>query len=299
MLVYDYVDGEGYVFDRLRVFDFSHFMRKPLPRSIAIRHIWKSVLTKPKTKIAKAIWVNDVWGKGYFHWFADVLHRYYQIYLQSNELLPMMLPAEYANYPYITESLRALRIEAIWVQKDELIQVSELLTIDFLYCPGTFTVRAMRALREDILSRLGTETQSPVQQAIYISRAKARMRKVSNEAEVLEVLLTQEIEQVHMETMSWSQQIRTLRSANILIGMHGAGLTNMMWMPYGSHIIELRMEGSEEQWAYYEMAATFGHHYHYLICEPEQPGARPHDGNVRVDIPAFEQLLASVLNTAE
>ncbi len=67
--------------------------------------------------------------------------------------------------------------------------------------------------------------------------------------------------------------------------------TNMMWMPLGSQVIEIRMKESYDQWCYYEMAATFDHRYAYLLCDAHQVETNPHDGDVIINLENLESQL--------
>lgn len=44
---------------------------------------------------------------------------------------------------------------------------------------------------------------------------------------------------VSMEDLKMQEQIRLVRSADIIIAFHGAGLTHVLWMRQGTALIEL------------------------------------------------------------
>jgi glycoprotein 2-beta-D-xylosyltransferase len=46
------------------------------------------------------------------------------------------------------------------------------------------------------------------------------------------------VEMVHLETMTFAEQLKSIREAHVLIGNHGAGLTHILFMDQGSHMIE-------------------------------------------------------------
>ena len=63
-------------------------------------------------------------------------------------------------------------------------------------------------------------------------------------------------------TVDIYEQILAHSSARILIGQHGAGLTNMIWMPTGSHIIEiLPPMPADAQEIFAKLASAMGMHY--------------------------------------
>jgi hypothetical protein len=46
------------------------------------------------------------------------------------------------------------------------------------------------------------------------------------------------VEMVQLETMTFAEQVKSIREAHVLIGNHGAGLTHVLFMDKGSHMIE-------------------------------------------------------------
>jgi glycoprotein 2-beta-D-xylosyltransferase len=57
----------------------------------------------------------------------------------------------------------------------------------------------------------------------------ARLRKLPN---------VESVSVVHFEELTFKQQLKAVREAHILIGNHGAGLTHMVFMSDGSHVVE-------------------------------------------------------------
>jgi protein O-GlcNAc transferase len=67
-------------------------------------------------------------------------------------------------------------------------------------------------------------------------------RRISNENEIVELL--QKLPGTTYELVDWielsgSGQVAKAASADVLIGMHGAGLTHMQYMHDGAVIVEL------------------------------------------------------------
>ena len=66
-----------------------------------------------------------------------------------------------------------------------------------------------------------------------------------------------------------SKQLPTFAQADVLVGMHGAGLTNMAVMPPSSTVVEIFSHGHDFE-LYYLMARAFGHaHVHFRNLHPE------------------------------
>ncbi|MEQ9298925.1 MAG: glycosyltransferase family 61 protein [Cyclobacteriaceae bacterium] len=83
----------------------------------------------------------------------------------------------------------------------------------------------------------------------YLQDAKKKgtgteRRSIRNHDELIKLLLNvisanYVFENVILEGMSFKDQIRLFSSATLVIGQHGGGLTNVVWMSPASHVIEL------------------------------------------------------------
>ena len=81
---------------------------------------------------------------------------------------------------------------------------------------------------------------------IYISRGKARLRRLLNEAELESALTQAGFEIVDTATMSFSEQVAMFQGAEFIIGPHGAGLANMLFCSPGAKVIEINHDNFEE-----------------------------------------------------
>ncbi len=115
----------------------------------------------------------------------------------------------------------------------------------------------IEACRKEFLDINGIEPSPPsdrVSKILFIQRAdplaseqqpqqKVILRKIANEAELIERLGNQfteiELEAVRLERMTLVQQLNKINSADILIGMHGAGLIYSMFTKPNSGLIEI------------------------------------------------------------
>ena len=94
-------------------------------------------------------------------------------------------------------------------------------------------------MRNIILEKGAFTASQPPYKIIYISRRKARGRFILNE-EALEAMLAEfEAESVCLEDFSFKEQVTLMQRTRLLISIHGAGLTNMMFMQEGGTVIEI------------------------------------------------------------
>ncbi|MDY6804001.1 MAG: tetratricopeptide repeat protein [Cyanobacteriota bacterium] len=74
---------------------------------------------------------------------------------------------------------------------------------------------------------------------IYISRNRARYRRVLNEEEVISLLSKYGFATIVPESIPWEEQIALFANAKAIVSPHGSGLTNIMFCQPGTKVIEL------------------------------------------------------------
>ena len=77
------------------------------------------------------------------------------------------------------------------------------------------------------------------QRKIFLTRAKTRLRFIENESEIIEVCKKYGLEIVDADHLSSVQQIELFANARFVAGIHGAGLTNMIFRQGPCMILEL------------------------------------------------------------
>jgi hypothetical protein len=82
------------------------------------------------------------------------------------------------------------------------------------------------------------------------------------------------VREVIMETLPLGEQINVMRNTCILVGPHGSGETNMMFMPEGSKILELYPMGFSDR-VFAGLARAFGHQLVELESEVPSVIGRP------------------------
>ena len=91
----------------------------------------------------------------------------------------------------------------------------------------------LRRIRERILTCIrkiaGENTNAS--KRLYVSRAKATRRKLTTqcEAAVRTVLESRGFQTIWLEHLPWVEQIRLISGAEFIVGVHGAGLTNILF----------------------------------------------------------------------
>ncbi|MBK7706923.1 MAG: glycosyltransferase family 61 protein [Acidobacteria bacterium] len=147
-------------------------------------------------------------------------------------------------------------------------------------------------MKEINVAFIGKKTEG--QDKIYISRAKARVRYVLNEAELASLLKNNGFEILFGEDLSLAEQIEVFGKCSTLMGIHGAGLTNCIFMKPGGNVVELRKR--EKNYGYWHLADSLGHKYYYYNGVPDSDASLiGHGCNLTISAADLEsQILKSV-----
>lgn len=124
------------------------------------------------------------------------------------------------------------------VQPDSVLLASRFLTL------GRPQPREVRALQELAVSTIGNaQSELDLSEKIYVSRRFAS-RSPHGERELEQFLERVGFKTVFAEHLSLGDQIETFSSASVIIGPHGAGLSNIVFGKPGATVIELL----DERW---------------------------------------------------
>lgn len=100
----------------------------------------------------------------------------------------------------------------------------------------------------------------------FINRQNAKRRKLSegmykNLTNFLKNISNIEFNDIHMEDLSFQEQIEIINKTDLLIGVHGNGLTHAAFMKPHSSVCEIFVPGIQFQWDYYTLSKMMGHEY--------------------------------------
>jgi capsular polysaccharide biosynthesis protein len=239
------------------------------------------------------LWVTDDWSHGYFHWLADALPRLYAAREAARETV-LLLPRGYERLEFVTSSLKLFDLRGVeYVGADEVCVCERLLMPTHTAPSGNYNEPLMRELRGFVLAACGVGAEAPADARLFVSRGRAPKRKLTNETEVARAVGEFGFRVVHFEEHPFAEQLRLAASARHLVSNHGAGLTNILFMPPGGSVLELRREGERERNWFYILASAAGLNYYYQPCTPADGDA--HSGDLTADTAALRANLRLML----
>jgi hypothetical protein len=291
------VSPEGMLFKGWRVlpesFSSPEIMRDFFGRRRSVLKFFAAnQLARPRRRIAGArLWVTDDWSYGYFHWLADALPRLLAARGHAAGAT-LLLPAAYARLEFVAASLAHFDLGGVeYLPAGEVAFCERLLLPTHAAPSGNYREELMRELRDRLAGGPGGGAGG---ERIYLSRGRAPKRRVANEPEILGALAEFGFRVVHFEEHPFAEQVRIARAARFLVSNHGAGLTNMLFMPEGGSVLELRREGEGERNWFFNLAAAVGLRYFYQNCAAAD-AAGAHAGDVLVDPRRLRENLAKML----
>lgn len=237
--------------------------------TFSFKHFLKKVFLKPKIKIDDdCLLCFDDWGKHHYHWFCDTLPRIFAVKEQLKDFT-LLLPDD----PYIRdiglETLQILNLRPknyYFIKPDELIKAKKVNLITTTALSGYINDHIV----DSIATRFRKQVcQSDAKRKIYISRKKAKYRKVLNEDEVTEVMKKFGFDIIDFEGMTLQEQMNLTSNCDTIVSIHGAGLTNMIYMPRGSKVLEFRRNKIYHNQCYWHLADAIGLKYYYLFGKPD------------------------------
>lgn len=270
------ISPEGLIFKNFNIFqesyskdyiyDFSIDNLKKDIKSLLKNYFFrKSIILKEDDYL----WITDEQSYNYFHWLLDVIPRLVAA-LNKIDKPKIILPYHYKNIRFMAESLEAFPLSNLtFMSKDVVYKLNKLIVPTHIASAGDYNDNLVKQVRQIYRNYYCDQRSIFLGDKIYISRAKARMRKIINEEELIALLKQYGFEIIIAENYSFAEQVSIAFHGKYLISSHGAGLTNMLFMEAGSSVFELRKAGDKYNNCYFSLASALDLKYYYQKCESD------------------------------
>ena len=286
---------DGLVFHGLHLYPETLIVPDPPP------HNWRGLLymhlRMPRVKLpagSRYLVAHDAWSSNYYHWLVDALPRLLAVREQLSRFT-LLLPAN-CTTDFHRQTLRALGVTTIeYIQMDTRYVVPNLTVPTRLARVASYNPAVMRELRQELLAAFPLLRHANRGERLYISRARAPRRKALNEDEVTKYLCEQGFVVIYLEEYGFAEQVSIMAAARYLVSVHGAGLTNMLFMQPGSRVLELQMQDDGTSHYYYTLSADLGIDYYYQFCAPNDATLTVQDADLLVDMAELRRTVAQLL----
>ena len=223
-----------------------------------------SSLIKQTIEIEKCGYVLSIWGSNYYHFITEELPNLIKLSLYDQSL-PIIINT---NYKYIKGLLEMLEIKNPIIKNDPsiLYKIKECY-ITNVSLSGKPSQHELFVVKEYLQKNLLLNQESYSEIGIIIKRTEHE-RKIINHDEMVFYLRTKypTIEWIEFDSLTILETIKLFNRAKIIIGPHGAGLTNMLFAKKGCKIIEI-MPYSDPNECYHHLTNMLEHNYNCIVLE--------------------------------
>lgn len=241
-------------------------------------------------KYPQLVSINILKGgeNNYWHFLHDLLGEVVMAKKVLPGQIPFLISKALAEKPFFKSALlqSSYLAQCTWIIRDEkYIEAGKAYFIQTMPNDNEqfFDVRNMLEVKE---------SNKEKQRKIFLTRNKSRIRFVNNKDEIEEIARQYGFEIVDADNLSLQQQIELFGETRYLVGIHGAGLTNVLFRRNAPlHLLEL-LPKDYLQPHYFWISKGMGHSYSCLV------GSRSlYDTSFYVEPKKFEEKLAQVLNS--
>jgi hypothetical protein len=224
----------------------------------------ESMRFKRKRPMDEGILLSMPWHHNFYHWMIEMLPRLIS-YDRCPQLqhVPLIVPKSAPGF--VTESLRLTGYQSKTIfLKDGAYRFNKLHLLSKLVSTTEVSPDAIDWLNEKFKDAPSTLIAP---KKIYVSRRDAKIRFVANETQLADVLSEFGFETLVMSDLSLVDQINLFRSAEFIIGPHGAAFTNLAFSKPGATFIEFFSRGHYAS-CFNRISGIRGLKYGFLVGEP-------------------------------
>jgi len=208
-------------------------------------------------------------NNNYFHWLFDALPRIHMVNVAINKLegdLKYLIPGD--MQPFQRQSLDALGIPSnlrITSRMYKHIRATKLIATTHPH-PHINRVQTwvVKFLRESFL-KLSLNAQKS--DLIYISRTDSHhARRLINEDYLFKLLKPIGFQLYRLSELSFSEQVSLFSNAKMVVGVHGAGLANLVFSPGQTVVYEIFLVHYQPT-MYERLSELMGLDYRKIVCQ--------------------------------
>jgi capsular polysaccharide biosynthesis protein len=232
--------------------------------------------------------ICNFWSNGYHHWLTEALLKLIVTQINYKDYI-LLIPAEYSGFAL--QSLAGFKFKNILLlQKNHTYFIKEG-TIISNPVSGLFNSDHIKKLREAFVPI----PKEPFRK-IYISRRNEKLRTIVNENDLYSMLHEQGYEIAETQLMSFQEQVALFSETKEVISIHGAALTNIVFMQPGTKMVELYREityGDRMNLCYYRLAEAAKINYNCYFFKIANKRKDTDRSDIFVDPEMFASIITS------
>lgn len=237
-------------------------------------------LFSEKIHLPKALTVRFLWGN-YYHFFYDTLTQILLFDKHVNDPnIPILVPGYIKDVPYIKEFMEISNLlthkNLVFVQQRANYYISEAAYfVKAKSIDHELTTKILNSI-DQRLFELDPENSN---RKIFLTRDKNKIRSIKNIDQILDIVTNHGFEIIDTEKMKLKDQIKLFANTSEVIGVHGAGLTNLIFRN-GAPLKLFEIFNKEVTPEFYQRICTqFDYKYYSMIG-----GASDHNDKQRFEL---------------
>lgn len=232
--------------------------------------------------------VDDIYSLNYSHWLSDWLPRVSALGRVNEDDYVAVSPL---TTRWQVETLRAMGFaehRIIPMQPWSVVRARELLVPSALSEIFHPSFKAADWATDFIRRSLGppSHRRSTTGRRIYISRGDAGGRRVLNEPQLIDALAPFGFEVHSLSEMTVARQAALFADASVIVSLHGAGLTNVIFCNVGCRVCEIFPQSYGTP-AFWILGGARGVDYFSYVETDVRPGQVTVHDDIMLDIPDF------------
>jgi hypothetical protein len=286
--LWGYYGGAVVTADNALLADLSPEVWEPANHPIFSRwHLPKSRLLNGRIAIA----VTPEASGNYYHWLLDLVPRVLLLKHAAQNFSnydTLLVNGSRANYE--REILGALGVPP---EKTRYVDSRERFQIASAVFPS-LDINVIAPWKVHRLRDLPFSGKPNQHRRLYLSRARAAVRRIANENEISEMLRHRNFEIIEAENLSWREQADLFACASVIVAPHGAALANIVFCQPGTRIVEISTRPGYRDW-FWQLAAVAGLSYEVLEAQRSGSFSGPSENSdMIISRENFERLLESL-----
>ena len=223
--------------------------------------------------IEKGIWITNEKSNRYFHWMLDAGQRIQLCIENINEqdLLnyKFLIPKKYFENDFVKSFIDIYKIKYTLLEDGKLYKIKDLIIPFHLAPSGNYNPHVVKEMRSTFHNSYKQIITQNNEKKIWISRQSSRIRKIKNFYEVEKILKNNGFNIVDFDNKNFSEQIKIVMNAEVIGGLHGGGLSSMLFLKQGKKIIEIRGRNDKFNNCYFSLASALNLEYYYFLASVE------------------------------
>jgi hypothetical protein len=236
-----------------------------------LRHIFKTkIIFKSNLYI-----LSDMWSDGPYHFHIDVLSKLIAFKEMNGSIEKMNIVLTKTDFNKnigiaIIDYIKFKYENVIWLDKSQqycILGQNYYLTKPLVM--GSNNTLIINLLHNKMLSKLPILTSSKFnnKSKVYYYR-KNRKRVVVNDDILIPILRKLDFYCTDFDDLSYLESRSLMMNVKVFIGIHGGGMTNMLFMSGDSNVIEIKTDNLNPQnHCYWHLARTLNFNYTMFVAQ--------------------------------